>query len=187
MSEVHISDTSASLERANKILAGIGNGNSVMRAVASAAKRAAQSGRAKAGQFASDRYFISSGGFKGHVKDKIKVNGGGAGATSVSIEFAGTVIPLIEFNTSFSRAGGVTAHVKKGGGGPVNHAFIARIGRTSVYERTTTKRFPVEKKYSVSAAHMMMDETVEANMDKQITSVFEERMEHEITRILNGW
>ena len=114
-------------------------------------------------------------------------SGGSMGVSSVRILFAGQVIPLIEFQTRFSRNGGVSTVVKKGGGGVLSHAFIANIGGTNVYERITTKRFPVEKKFGPSAAHMMMDGTVEQNMDKHITNVFNERIEHEITRILNGW
>ena len=187
MSEVHISDPGNSLERVNKILGGLGSGNQVFRAVSAAAKRAAQSARAKAGQFASEEYFISSGGFKGHVTDKVSVDSGG-GSVSVKIEFAGTVIPLIEFQTVVSN-GGVSAHVRKdSGGGMITNAFFGRIGgRTGVYQRAGKDRYPIKKLYSVSSAHMMQHPEVIEKMDERITEVFADRIEHEITRILNGW
>lgn len=189
MSEVHVTDTDRALERANKLLAGICNGEALHRAIGGAARRAAQSGRAKAGTFASEQYNISPGGFKAHVHERIKTQGnaGSGGVTSVTIEFAGTVIPLIEFKVSFS-AGGVMAAVKRGGGGSLPHAFVKSIfGRYAVWERVSAPRFPVEEKYGPTAAHMMMDETVTQNMDKTMSETFANRIEAQITRLLNGW
>lgn len=188
MSEVYVQEENGlNLERANLLLAGIGNGSAVFHAVSAALKRAAQSAKGKAGQFASERYNITQGAFKGHVKDKMYIEGGIGGVVSVKLIFAGNVIPLIEFNSRFSKSGGVAVSVKRGGGGVLSHAFIANISRIGVYERITTRRFPVEQKYGPSAAHMMMDENVDQKMEQQIVSVFNERIEHEITRVLNGW
>ena len=100
MSEVYIKeDAGLKLDRANKLLAGIGNGSGAFKAINAALRRAAQSARAKAGTFASSRYYISAGGFKGHVRDKISMEGGSGGVTGVKLTFAGSVIRLIEFNT----------------------------------------------------------------------------------------
>ena len=189
MSEVHVTETGAfNLERVNKLLAGLGdNGSSIHKAVYNALRRAADSGKTQAGRFAAEQYTISKGQFMSHIRSKTIQKGGHLGVDSVQIIFAGQVIPLIEFHTRFSKDGGVSTSVKRGGGGVLSHAFIANIGGTSVFERITTRRFPVEKKYGPSAAHMMMNETVVENMDEHITSVFNERIEHEITRILNGW
>ncbi len=189
MSEVHVSETGGfNLERANKLLAGLGdNGSSIHKAVYNALRRAADSGKTQAGRFAAEQYTITKGQFMSHIRAKVMQDGGHLGVDSVKILFAGQVIPLIEFRTRFSKDGGISTVVKKGGGGSLSHAFIANIGGHNVYERITTKRFPLEKKYSPSAAHMMMDENVEKNMDEHVTKVFNERIEHEITRILNGW
>ena len=142
---------------------------------------------ARAGRFASEEYAISAGFFKSHVHVTNQIKGGGTGVTEVRITFAGNVIPLIQFHTRFSRDGGVTATVKKGGG-TLSSAFIVNAGHgTGVYERTTSRRLPIEQKFGPSAAHMMMDENVVRDMDEHIVEVFNQRMEHEITRILNGW
>ena len=188
MSEVYIKeDAGLKLDRANKLLAGIGNGSGVFKAVHAALRRAAQSARAKAGTFASSRYYISAGGFKGHVRDKISMEGGSGGVTGVKLTFAGSVIRLIEFNTRFSKDGGVAVSVKKGGGGVISQGFIANTGRLGVYERVGASRLPIEQKYGPSAAHMMMDEEVTKSMENQIVETFNERIDHEIDRILNGW
>lgn len=188
MSEVYIKeDAGLKLDRANKLLAGIGNGSGAFKAINAALRRAAQSARAKAGTFASSRYYISAGGFKGHVRDKISMEGGSGGVTGVKLTFAGSVIRLIEFNTRFSKDGGVAVSVKKGGGGVIFQGFIANTGRLGVYERVGASRLPIEQKYGPSAAHMMMDEEVTKSMENQIVETFNERIDHEIDRILNGW
>lgn len=187
---VYIEDTGKALDRANKLLASINNGEALHKAIGSAAYRAARSARAKAGSYVAQQYTIGAGGFKSHVKDKIVTTGGAGtgGVTSVQIQFAGTVIPLIEFKLSYSNEGSVNATVKKGGGGALPSAFVKRVyGHFGVWERETNKRYPVEEKYGPSAAHMMMEDTVVERMDKQITETFEKRLEHEINRILNGW
>jgi len=188
MSEVYIKEEAGlQLDRANALLAGIGNGSGIFHAVDAALKRAATSAKAKAGTFASQEYTISAGGFKSHVRDKIMIEGGHAGVTGVKLIFAGSVIRLIEFNTKFTKEGGVAVSVKRGGGGVLEHAFIPENMKLGIYERITTKRFPVEQKYGPSAAHMMQNENVTQMMENRIVSVFNERIEHEITRVLNGW
>lgn len=190
MSEVYIREESGlKLDRANKLLAGIGNTSGVFHAVAAALKRASQSAKAKAGTFASQRYYITAGGFKSHVKDKMTLEGGAhaGGVTGVKLVFAGSVIRLIEFNTKFSKDGGVAVSVKKGGGGVISGGFIPENMRLGVFERVGSSRLPIEEKFGPSAAHMMMDEEVTRNMENQIVSVFNDRIEHEIDRVLNGW
>ncbi len=190
MSEVYIKeDAGLSLDRANKMLAGIGNGSGIFKAVYAALNRAAQSARAKAGTFASSRYYISAGGFKSHVKDKITMEGGASagGVTGVKLTFAGSVIRLIEFNTRYSKDGGIAVFVKRGDGGVISHGFIANPGRLGVFERIGKSRLPIEQKYGPSAAHMLEDEEVTQNMEKNIVETFNRRIDHEIDRVLNGW
>ena len=190
MSEVFIKeDAGLHLDRANRLLAGIGKGSGVFQAVGAAMKRAGQSAKSKAGSFASSRYYISAGGFKSHVKDKITMDGGNSsgGVTGVKLTFAGSVIRLIEFNTKFSKDGGVRVSVKKGGGGVISKGFIVNTGRMGIYERLGPSRLPIEQKFGPSAAHMMEDDEVVKQMEEHIVETFNQRIEHEIDRILNGW
>ena len=132
---------------------------------------------------------ISQSGFKSHANVKSVVRGGknNGGNVSVEITFAGNVIPLIEFSTKFTRDGGIHTTVKRGGGGTLSHAFIPEKLKLGVYERLSSARFPIEQKYGPSAAHMMMEPEVVQNMEKHMVEAFNQRIEHEITRILNGW
>lgn len=188
MSEIYIKeDGGFHLDRANALLAGIGNGSAIYEAVGSALKRAAQSGRAKAGTFASQQYNISSGKFKSHINERFEMSGIGGSMQSVKISFSGSVIPLIEFATTYSKNGGVNVSVKKGGGGNISKAFIANFGKYGVFERVAKGKGGLKHLYGPSAAHMMMNEGVIQAMDEHITEVFNSRIEHEISRILNGW
>lgn len=191
MIEIHEASGGMNLDRANKLLAGLGDGKQLRNAIYNALNRAGIKGRNEAGSFASKAYQITKGGFDKHTKVKYHIHYGGGklsgGAVSCEISFAGSVIPLIEFQTRFSKDGGVYSSVKKGSGGKIDHAFIANAGRYGVFERIGKSRFPIEQLFGPSTAHFMQEETVVKNMDKAITTAFNERLDHEIDRILNGW
>lgn len=183
---IHVTDVGeASLDRANRLLAGIPNGT--WKAAHSALTRAAGKAKTEAGRFAAEEYAITKGTFMANVRIKSKLKGDSGGVASVSVLYAGQVLPLLTFRTRYSRGGGITTTVKRGGGGVLAHAFIADIGGLSVYERVGKERFPLEKKYGPSTAHMMQDETVTENMSRLVEQTFNQRIEHEITRLLNGW
>lgn len=175
------------LDRVNKILAGIPGG--AQRATFSALKRAGETAKTKAGQFAAAEYTISKGSFMGNVNQKTKVTSGSGSVVSLSISFAGSVLPLLTFNTRFSRGGYVQTQVKRNGGAAtLQHAFVAAVyGPTAVYERVGAPRFPVEQKFGPSTGHMMANPQVVDQMDETIQTTFKERIEHEMLRVLNGW
>lgn len=107
----------------------------------------------------------------------------------MSISFSGTVLPLLTFNTTYSRDGTVQTQVmRNGGAATLQHAFVAHIfGPTAVFERVGSPRFPVEQKFGPSTGHMMRNEEVIEKMDETIRDTYEKRVEHEILRVLNGW
>ena len=176
------------LDRLNKILAGIGNGGGAIKAAHAALKRSAETADTKAGRLVAERYTLTQGGFKSHVTHKVKVSGGSGGVSSVSISYAGAVIPLLDFKAGVSKSGGITVSVKKGGGGTLSHAFAASIyGSTAIFERKGTSRFPVEQKFGPSAGSIMKNDEIDEEMAKTIDETFSKRMEVEIARILNGW
>ena len=175
------------LDRVNKLLAGVPGG--VFKATSAALKRAGDTAKTKAGQFAAAEYTISKGDFMHNVNEKTRVSGGIGGVASMHISFAGSVLPLLTFNTKFSRDGHVQTQVKRNGGAAsLEHAFVARIfGQTAVFERVGAPRFPVEQKYGPSTGHMMQNEQVIEKMEQTILETYETRIEHEILRVLNGW
>lgn len=188
MSQVRIDQVgAASLDRVNKVLSGVPRG--VFKATSAALKRAGEAAKTKAGQFAAAEYTINKGTFMANVKEKTKVTGDAGGVLSMNIRYFGAVLPLLTFNTKYSKNGGMETQVMRGGGSShLDHVFAERVfGPIAAFERVGTKRFPVEGKFGPSTAHMMQNEEVIANMDKEIQTTYEKRIEHEITRVLNGW
>ncbi|MDF2984888.1 MAG: hypothetical protein K0R50_398 [Eubacterium sp.] len=175
-----------SLDRINKILAGVQGG--IWKVTSAAMKRAGETAKTRAGEFAASQYAINKNDFMRKVKIKSHIASEDGGVVSMSISYSGNVIPLLTFNTKFSRGGEVQTQVKKGGAATVlKHAFAAKIfGPISIFERVGTSRFPVEQKFGPSAAHMMQNDEVIKMMDETIRETYEKRIEHEITRVLAG-
>lgn len=185
---VRVSEVGAeSLSRVNKILAGIPGG--IWKASYAALKRAGNTAKTRAGQFASAEYAIKKGDFMKNVHHKSHITSEAGGIVSMRVSYAGNVIPLLSFNTRYSRNGLLQTQVKRGGASTVlEHAFAAKVfGPIGAFERVGERRFPVEQKYGPSTAHMMSSENVVEKMDDTVRETFERRLEHEITRVLNGW
>lgn len=185
---VKISEIGAeSLERLNKILAGVPDG--IWKASYSALRRAGDTAKTRAGQYAAEEYIINKGDFMKNVRHKSHINSEAGGIVSMSISYAGNVLPLLTFRTRYSRSGLLQTQVKREGTPTMlKHAFAARVfGPIGVFERIGADKFPVEQKYGPSTAHMLQNETVVKKMDETIRDTFDRRLEHEITRVLNGW
>lgn len=186
MPSIQVADISQTkLDRVNAILKGIGNGSGAFRAISAAMSRAAQAGKTEAARYAAETYNISQGAFRSKCHISYSLSGGGGGVASISVLFAGAVIPLIEFGgTSGGPQGGVHVGPKRGGGS-LRTAFINAVyGSRGVWERVGRKRFPVEQKYGPSTGHMMQDDGVSDKLTERMVEVFDSRIEHEISRIL---
>ena len=188
MPEIRIDEIGPNkIDRVNAILSGIRGGSGAFEAIGAAMKRASDSAKTQAGRYAAEVYNISKGKFMANCRITTNMQGGGGGVTSIELIFAGRVIRLLEFGAKGGKTGGVYA-APKNGGGNIRSAFITAIyGQTGVWERVGRHRFPVEQKYGPSTGHMMQDEGVSEQLTNHIQEVFDSRIEHEITRILNGW
>lgn len=181
-------DDRGCIDRATKMLAGIQGAAS--KAVNSAIRRAATSGEAYAAKVIRKEYIIKAGDFKTYTHSKRHCHTTG-GSQSVTIEYFGNHIPLIKFDTSIDSSGRVTARVKRSSARQVlEHAFFSsRIGaREGIFERTTSSREPTKEIMGPSVPQMMSynDNVKQAIADK-VYDVFDERLDHEILAILNGW
>lgn len=108
------------------------------------------------------------------------------------VEFSGVKIPLYKFQVTPKEPGKkkrVRAGVLKGGGTAFEHAFIAKMsnGHTGIFERVTSRRFPIEEKMGLSAAQMIKNENIMEQLEGEAQEKINERLEHEINRILNGY
>ena len=176
------------LDRLYEKLEGVAD--SAFKASYAAVKRAGETAKTRAGQFASEEYTITKGSFMKNVRMSAKVIGKGGGMIAgFEIRYAGNVLPLLAFKTKYSKRGALTTQVKrKGSAATLNRAFTARaFGSMAVFERVGNERYPLEQKYGPSTAHMLQNEVVTRKMGDEIRKVFEQRLDHEITRVLNGW
>ena len=108
------------------------------------------------------------------------------------IHFSGYEIPLYKFKVTPKAPGikkQVTAAVKKGGGTAFENAFIAQMksGHIGVFERETSKRFPIEEKMGLAMAQMVGNTNVMTELEKEAQKTVDERIVHEIDRLLNGY
>ena len=189
MSIVYIEDVGDfKIDRATKLLAGIRGG--VYRAVGSALKRAAQHGKTIGIRLAAEQYTASQGEFRSRTTDINPTGGGGGGSYSVTFGYRGSVLPLMSFDTGVGKNGGVSARVLRSSGRKsVDHAFRASMGgNNGIYIRVGSTRFPVKGLYGPSAvqAFTAHEENIE-KMEKAVKEKYDERIEHEILRVLNGW
>lgn len=176
-----------SLTRVQKILSGVRGG--WQKAVGSALRRAADTGKTEAKRSVVQEYAISGGTFLSYTKNMNHFAGTGDGI-EVVFGYRGTVIPLMKFKTSVKRGGLVTTLVRKDTGTAVlEHAFPASIGSHSgIFERVGPDRFPVKELFGPSTPQMMYsNEAVLDAVERKVTETYEQRIEHEILRLMNGW
>ena len=177
-----------SIDRVTKMLAGISHG--VDKAMGSAIKRAASSGEAYAARVIRDEYHVSASDFKQYTKSKRHIITQG-GSTTVDIEFKGFHIPLLKFDTKFGKDGRVTTRVKRTSGKTVlDNAFKATMpsGHIGIFERVSGERNPIEEKFGPSTPQMMSyNDDISQEIGDKVRETFEERIEHEMNAILNGW
>lgn len=176
------------LEKAARLLAGIPGG--VQKAVGSALKRSAQHGLTIGMKIVAEEYAIGQNVLKNYTHNINSVVRDGAGSYDVTFGYRGSGIPLIRFDTSVSRDGRVSARVLRSSAREAfDHAFRATLGgHTGIYERLGPKRFPVEEKFGPSGVQAFYArESTTDKMDEAINEMYNKRIDHEITRVLNGW
>ena len=124
------------------------------------------------------------------TKNINNIQRGSNGEVSINFGYRGSVIPLRVFDTKVDRSGRVVTRVKKSGARQaLDHAFEAKMGsHYGIYERQGEKRFPVKELFGPATPQMMYsNENVMDSIEAKMASTYEERIEHEITRVLNGW
>lgn len=177
-----------SLDRASKLLAGVNGG--VYKAVGSALSRAAAAGRTHAKKPITEEYSISQSQFLASTKNINHFQKSNGGSISVVFGFRGNVIPLLKFNTSVDGGGRVVTQVKRSGArAALDKAFRASMGsHTGIYERVGDARLPVRELFGPSTPQMMYsNEEVLDSIEEKMADTYEQRIEHEIDALLNGW
>ena len=176
-----------SIDRVTKLMTGIPGG--AKKAISSALKRAATSGEAHAAKVVASEYYISAGTFKAETISSKKVISDGDG-TTIELRYFGRPIPLAKFKVSVGGDGRVRANVKRsGGGGDFDRIFQSSVGsHAGLFERVGESRLPIEEKFGPSTPGMMhANEVIAQEISEKVRETFEQRLEHEMLRIMNGW
>lgn len=203
---IQIENLEGSLSRAEKILAGIPGG--VEKAARAAAGRTADYVRKQSTVRIRERYAISAGNIR--ANENIRVNFSMGGGVSATIVFAGSKLPLYRYDgaspksPSYQRGRRVPALGSDGwrlvnpgtpaaghqlrGTGPVrfDNGFVAAMGsgHVGIFEREGSK---ISEIMGSSVPQMVGNDEVIEKLSEDTGKKFEERMDHEISRILNGW
>lgn len=194
------------LECADKVLSGVPDG--VQKAINSAMPRAVAELRKKSSERIRERYAISDKNIR--LEETVKVSYQTGNGVIASVRFSGRKIPLYRFDGSrpkspiYDKNDLVRGYTSKGwrmlpkgrpayghvllGTSPAlfEHAFTATMSNdhTGIFSRDGAG---IEEIMGPSVAQMVGNEEVAEKLVKDASDKFEERIEHEITRILNGW
>lgn len=180
--------TAEGVERAEKLLAGIPKG--AERAYSNAINRGLSHVKTQAFKKVREVYAVKLADLNSATTTRVQKAGGQAPVGYVY--FSGVKIPLYKFNATPKSPGTkqkVRAGVMQGGGAVFEHAFIARMGNdhTGIFERLGKPRFPIEEKMGLSARQMIENEKILDKLTDEAQEKVNERLEHEIYRILNGY
>jgi hypothetical protein len=204
----------AGLERARKLLGAFPGG--AEKAISGALQRSASHIRANAAKAIRARYDISAANIRAEERIKV-TRQNRAGGMSVSVEFKGNRIPLHKYGGSHPKeptpdVGRRVAAVVEGGwrkvypGVPARghqlkgtapsqfvRAFVARMksGHIGIFERTGGRAASggdaIRELMGSSVPQMLGSPEVEQSLAEGALAKFDERIEHEIRRIINGW
>lgn len=180
--------TSETIERVEAVLAGVPKGAG--RAISNAMNRGLSHVKTGAFKKIKEVYAVQNKALKEGTR--VKISKASTGSLAGYVAFSGCKIPLYKFSVSPKKPGTgkmVKAGQMIGKESTFEHAFIANLRneRTGIFERTTKKRFPIKEIMGSSAAQMIQNVNVLENLEKEAQEVINQRLEHEIDRILSGY
>lgn len=189
MSDIRISITEDTIKRVEKILAGVPKG--APRALSNAINRGLSKARTEAVREIKKIYTVNPGEIQKNTQ--IQVRRANVGEIAGYVTFSGVKIPLYKFSVNPKIPGTgekVHAVVKRGGGGTFEDGFIQKMRSSrhvGLFVREGRKRLPIEEVMGLAVAQMVGNEQVTEQMEKEAQKTVEQRIEHEITRLLNGY
>lgn len=180
--------TSEAIERAETLLAGIPKG--AERAFSNAINRAITHSKTKAFQEVRKVYAVKQSDLRAETATRVQKASTGNVAGYVS--FSGVKLPLYKFNVSQKapkKSKNIKAGLLKGSWTAFEHAFIAQMdsGHIGIFEREGTKRLPISQIMGLSGAQMVQNEVIIDELSEEAQDKVNERLTHEIERILNGY
>lgn len=201
-------ESQKAIERANKILSGFHE--EAQKAVIFSAKRAMEHLNAEAYREATKKYAVSQTEARKRTRSKVWIIYNGHGDITMDASFAGRRIPLYKFsgsspktpqNTEKMVAAFIDDHWRQVYAGKpakghqlvdtsptlFEHAFTAKMsnGYLGIFSRDVDGS--IHEIQGNSVPQMLGNEEVSESLAEKAKDKFEERLDHEINRILNGW
>lgn len=188
--------TNEQIERVNLLLSGVPNG--VEKAMKSVIQRANSTIRTETLKGITSVYTISKQNVRAETTIQMEIMQQSSGIVG-TVSFAGYKIPLYRFDVSPKKPGTgkmVAARMMKNHTKTIwRHAFIAKVqtghvgtDHTSIFERKKEKkRLPIGEIPGLSTAQMAENTIVLEQVEEKTQEVINKRIEHEISRILNGY
>lgn len=207
MSGMQISVSADALERVQKILAGVPDG--ARKALHNAISRGQGKVRTETVESISRVYAITQKDIRAGTNIRSAIKSAGD-AVIGEVTFAGGKIPLYRYGVApkvptyqqrkipvniggvwktVSASQAVSAIIKRGGAKTTSQtAFIAQMdsGHIGVFERDGVSG-KIHERMGLSTATMAENSIVLADVEREAQETVDKRLEHEITRILNGY
>lgn len=180
--------TSDTIERVETLLAGVPKG--AERAFSNAINRGLSHTKTQAFKQVKAVYAVKQSALNGATVTRLqKAN---TGTLEGYISFSGVKLPLYQFNVS-PKARKKSQHVKagllKGSWTVFEDAFIAQMnsGHIGIFEREGSARLPISQFMGLSGAQMVGNDEIVEKVTQSAQEKINERVKHEIDRILNGY
>lgn len=157
-------------------------------ALSRAINRAASNAKTNASKKVREKYNIKAK----DVNSTLKITNANKGSLMAIVKSTGERIPLIKFKVSPAtpRAKNppkvLQVEVKKGGLKSLVGAFVANVNGNKVFKRTTSARLPIQQLYGPAVPQMLGTYSLKDFIENEATKVFDQRLDHEIQRILGG-
>ncbi|MBY0088115.1 phage tail protein [Brevibacillus brevis] len=189
--------TAEQIEKAERLLQHIPGG--AQKALSRSMNRAVDSAKTEASRKARETYHIRHK----DVLDTIKVSKSSPSDLSAMVLSRGHVLPLTKFITrpnkpqpakaaalrwNKGRPFNLVVRVKRGEGGSIKKAFVAQMksGHLGVFHRSNKNRLPLVQRFGPSVPEMLGNIRVTDAVERRATAVMDERLDHEIKRMLEG-
>lgn len=157
-------------------------------ALSRALNRAAANAKTNAVKKAREKYTVKAG----DVRKTINITNSNKSTLAARVKSEGTRIPLIKFNVKPSTPRHkkppkvLKVQIKKDGLKDLVGGFVADINGNKVFKRLYKSRLPIEQLFGPAVPQMLGTKDVRAYVEAEAAKVFDQRLDHEIQRILGG-
>lgn len=157
-------------------------------AISRAINRAATNAKSNLSKKVRENYSVKAK----DVKDTIAIKKATKNNLGAVVKSSGQRIPLIKFKVSPANPRPsnppkvLKVGVKKGGLKELVGAFVANINGNKVFKRTSSSRLPIQQLYGPAVPQMMNSESVKEYVENEATKMYQQRLDHEIQRIMEG-